>query len=82
MVSDPISRAPAEVALTVRDLVLQVSGKIDGLAKDLQDFKPTVVTKAELNLFREVQRAQRNWSIGIIITMLGVSAAWVSLVFG
>jgi hypothetical protein len=79
--NDPMSRVSAEVAYTVRDLVLQVSTKIDAMNLDLQQFKTTVVTKDELNTHRAQQRSQRNWSIGIIVTiMLAAPTAVVAVV--
>ena len=77
---DPFVRAPAEVALTVRDLVLQTSTQIQAMREDFQQFKTTVVTKGELDLFRETQRTTRRWSIGIICSVVGASSAGVSIV--
>lgn len=79
-VNDPINRASSEVALTVRDLVLQVSAKIDAMNVDLQQFKTTVVTKSELNIHQAQQRSQRNWSIGIIVTIMLAAPASVAAV--
>lgn len=78
--NDPFSRAPAEVALTVRDLVLQTSTQIQAMRDDFAQFKTTVVTKAELDLFRETQKSARRWAIGIICSIVGASSSGVMVV--
>jgi hypothetical protein len=47
---------------------------------ELAAFKPTVVTKAELDLFLEAQRMTRRWSLGIIIAIVGASSTGVGVV--
>lgn len=78
--NDPINRAPAEVAYTVRDLVLQVSGQVSSMQAEFERFKSTVVTKAEFDLFQETQRTTRRWSVGIILSIVGVGSATTTLV--
>lgn len=78
--SDPLHRAPAEVALTVRDLVLQTHTQIQAMRDDFAQFKTTVVTKNELDLFKETQKSARRWAIGIICSIVGASSSGVMVV--
>jgi hypothetical protein len=77
---DPIAKAPPEVAMTVRELVLQVSSQIQAMDRDFQNFKLMVITRAEFDLFKTTQRIQRNWSIGIIVSILLAAPASVGAV--
>lgn len=75
-----MTKAAPEIALTVRDLVLQTSNQITAMREDFQQFKTTVVTKAELDLFRETQRSARRWAIGIMASIIGASSSGVMVV--
>lgn len=77
---DPMNKVAPEVALTVRELVLQVSNQVSSLQRDLDMFKTTVVTKNELDLFRETQKSARRWAIGIICSIIGASSSGVMVV--
>lgn len=70
------------VGLTVRDLVLEVRTSVQAMRDDMASFKPTVVTKAELDLFREAQRNTRRWSLGIIVSIVAASTTVVTVVLG
>ena len=65
--------------LTIRDLVMEVRTSVARIHEDLTSFKATVVTKAEFDVFKEAQRQTRRWSLGIILSVLGVGTAIVSV---
>lgn len=73
-------RDQSAVGLTIRDLVLEVRLSVQAMRDDLAAFKPTVVTHAEFNLFKEQQRQTRRWSLGIIISIIAASSAGVGVV--
>jgi hypothetical protein len=79
-VSEVNGRDQGSVGLTVRDLVLEVRTSVQAMRDELAAFKPTVVTKAELDLFLEAQRMTRRWSLGIIIAIVGASSTGVGVV--
>lgn len=78
--SEVNGRDQGSVGLTVRDLVLEVRTSVQAMRDELAAFKPTVVTKAELDLFLEAQRMTRRWSLGIIIAIVGASSTGVGVV--
>ncbi len=74
------TQSARDVGLTVRDLVLEVRKSVDLMREDLITFKPSVVTKAELDLFKITQQSTRRWSIGIIFSIIAASGTGVSIV--
>ena len=78
--SEPSINGSDQRGLTQRDLLMEVRTNVQAMRDDLVAFKPTVVTKADFNLWNETRRQTLRWGIGIIVSIVMCSTAVVTLV--